>query len=207
MRYTRKTTHCFAENNAIGLPKIINSKIIHKTYKKYIPVNYLSMVKSALKEDINGGDITSFYLIPKSKAVHGKIKAKEQGIVACLFIVKDVYSLINKNVKISFLKRDGDKVKNGDVIANIFGPADSILKGERVALNFLQHFSGIATLSKKFAKKIEEYPVKILDTRKTLPLYRFLEKYSVKTGGCFNHRFGLDDMVLIKENHINLNNG
>ncbi|MEW6088658.1 MAG: carboxylating nicotinate-nucleotide diphosphorylase [bacterium] len=205
--FSRRTTHCFARNNAVTLPKILNSKIINKKYKEYVSLKYLSIIKSALKEDINGGDITSYYLVPKNKIVECEIRAKERGVLACLFIVRDIYSLLDKNVKILFAKKDGEKVKKGDVVALISGPAGSILKGERVSLNFLQHFSGIATLSKKYAEKIKPYNVKILDTRKTMPLYRFLEKYAVKTGGCFNHRFGLDDMILIKENHIILNNG
>ncbi|MDD5771960.1 MAG: carboxylating nicotinate-nucleotide diphosphorylase [bacterium] len=206
--FSRRTTHCFAENNAVSLPEIFNSKILNsKKFKGYFPISYPQMLKSALKEDINGTDITSFYLIPKNKTVRAEIRAKETGVLSCLFIVRDIYLLINKNIKISFNKKDGDEVKNGDVIAVISGPADSILKGERVALNFLQHFSGIATLSNKFNKMIKPHSVKILDTRKTMPLYRFLEKYSVKAGGCFNHRFGLDDMILIKENHIKINNG
>lgn len=206
--FFRRTTHCFARNNAVSLPEIIlNSKTINEKYREYIPINYLSMLESALKEDINCADVTSLCLVPKNMVVHAEIKAKEQGTIACLFIVKDIYSLINKSVKVSFFKKDGDKVKGGDVIADVFGPADSILKGERVALNFLQHFSGVATLSRKFADRVKRYPVKILDTRKTLPLYRFLEKYSVRVGGCFNHRFGLDDMILIKRNHVDLNAG
>lgn len=204
----RKTTHCFARNNAVSLPEIIlNSKIINEKYKEYIPLNYLLMLKSALKEDINCADVTSLYLALKNRVVHAEIKAKARGTIACLFIVKDVYSLIDKNIKVSLLKKDGDEVRSGDVVADIFGGADSILKGERVALNFLQHFSGVATLSRRFADKVKRYPVKILDTRKTLPLYRFLEKYAVKIGGCFNHRFGLDDMILIKRNHVDLNGG
>ena len=206
--FSRRTTHCFAGSNAVSLPKIFNSKIFNnKKFKEYFPISYLSMIKSALKEDIKGVDITSFHLIPKNNIIEAEIRAKEPGVLSCLFMVKDVYSLINKKIKVTFNKKDGDEVKNGDLIAVISGPADSVLRGERVALNFLQHFSGIATLSKKFSKKVKPHFVKILDTRKTMPLYRFLEKYSVKAGGCFNHRFGLDDMVLIKENHIKINKG
>ena len=110
--------------------------------------------------------------------------------------------LLNEDVKFKAVLADGDAVKSGQIIGKIFGQARAILSGERVALNFLQRLSGIATLTRKFVRAVEEFPARIYDTRKTTPLWRHLEKYAVKIGGGENHRFGLYDMVLIKDNHL-----
>lgn len=156
----------------------------------------------ALKEDLGTGDITTQSCIAESAVSKGSFKAKEEGIVCGVQILVRVFELLDKSVKISDLKKDGDKVFKGDVIAVISGPSRSILSGERVALNLLQRLSGIATRTFEASQQVKGSGAQITDTRKTTPGLRVLEKYAVKTGGGSNHRFNLSDGVLIKDNHI-----
>lgn len=165
------------------------------------------IIKQALKEDIGNGDITTNSIIPKSAFIRAEIIAKDYGIIAGLDIAKQVFQELNKNISFRKNVHDGEPVKKGRVIAEIKGNARVILTGERVALNFLQRLSGIATLTARFVKLARKARgkakgVRILDTRKTTPLMRELEKYAVKAGGGRNHRFGLYDAILIKDNHI-----
>ncbi|MFH1231435.1 MAG: nicotinate-nucleotide diphosphorylase [Planctomycetota bacterium] len=167
------------------------------------PINYL--IELALKEDIGKGDITTHALIPKNQKSTAVITAKENGIVAGLPLIKLIYQsrkLSGRNIKVTLKVKEGSAVKEGSIIAVITGPTRDILSGERTVLNFLQRLSGIATLTNQFIKKVAGYKVKILDTRKTVPGWRILDKYAVKMGGGFNHRFGLDDAFLIKGNHL-----
>lgn len=165
------------------------------------------IIKQALKEDIGKGDITTNSIIPKSEFVKAEIIAKDSGIIAGLGIAEQVFKELDKNIIFIKKVKDGEKAKEFKVIAEIKGNARAILAGERVALNFLQRLSGIATLTAKFVKLAgtksrKQRGIKILDTRKTTPLMRELEKYAVRAGGGKNHRFGLYDAVLIKDNHI-----
>ena len=169
-----------------------------KKNEKYID----QLIEMSLKEDIGDGDVTTDIVIPQAAILKGVFKAKADGIICGLPLVKKVFAKIDKNVKISFKKKDGDKVKSGDTIALITGHARAILMGERLALNLIQRLSGIATSANQFQAAVKPYGVTILDTRKTTPMLRVLEKYAVKTGGASNHRMGLYDMVLIKDNHI-----
>lgn len=156
----------------------------------------------ALEEDMNYGDITTDTLISddqKSKAV---LVAKENGIVAGCEVFSRVFYLVDKEVQIRFSTKDGDNIKEKDIIAEISGPTKSILKCERTALNILQKLSGIATMTNSFVNKTNKMPVRIVDTRKTTPGLRSLEKYAVRVGGGYNHRFNLSDAVMIKDNHI-----
>lgn len=163
-----------------------------------------NLILAAIKEDLGSGDVTTEATIPKNLNGISRIKAKENGIICGLPIVKRVYKLIDKNVKVKTLKVDGDKVEKGDIVAEISGKMRSILTGERLALNFVQRLSGIATYTKKIAYILDPFEAKIYDTRKTTPLWRVLEKYAVIIGGGCNHRFGLFDMYLIKDNHIDV---
>ncbi len=160
------------------------------------------VVNTALKEDIGSGDITSNTLIHKGQTGEGVIFAKEEGILAGIQIAKEVYKQVDPGISFTFLKRDGEKVKPKEKVARIKGKLRSILSGERTALNFLQSLSGIATLTSEFVKKTRGTKAQILDTRKTAPGLRILEKYAVRQGGGKNHRMGLYDMILIKDNHI-----
>ena len=167
----------------------------------YLPM-LEDLVERALDEDLAGGDITTGPLIPPHTRGKASFMIKAQGILAGIDIAKLVFMKIDPFLKFSTLIHDGNKVKTGDIVATVEGDVPGILKGERTALNFLQHLSGIATQTALYVKETEGLPVKILDTRKTVPGLRILEKYAVSIGGGLNHRLNLGDMVLIKDNHI-----
>ena len=162
------------------------------------------IIKNALEEDIYTEDITSNLLIPPSLKAKAKIIAKEDLILCGIDIVRRVFKIVDPQIDFYPNFSDGEKVPSFSEIATIFGLARSILKAERVVLNFLQHLSGIATLTRKFVEKVKDFQVIITDTRKTHPGLRFLEKYAVLCGGGKNHRMGLFDGILIKDNHISL---
>jgi nicotinate-nucleotide pyrophosphorylase (carboxylating) len=162
------------------------------------------IIRSALDEDIQTGDITTQAVIPDSVLGKGKFLVKADGVIAGLSIAKNVFEMIDDKVDFNISISDGQKVKAGDVVAEVEGKAASILTAERTALNFLQRMSGIATLTNKFVEKINHTKAKILDTRKTVPGLRLLDKEAVKLGGGENHRIGLYDMFLIKDNHIEI---
>jgi nicotinate-nucleotide pyrophosphorylase (carboxylating) len=165
------------------------------------------LIELALKEDIGKGDITSDNIIPKDKIIESEIIAKENGIICGLDIIKLVYSMIDSGLIFKKKAKDGEKIRIGQKIASIKGNARSVLRGERIVLNFLSALSGTATTTRKYVDKIKKYNTKILDTRKTIPGFRVLQKYAVSVGGAKNHRMGLYDMVLIKDNHIETNGG
>ncbi len=160
------------------------------------------LIELSLKEDIGAGDITSDALIHKNLLGKAEIVAKTKGVLAGIKIAEKVFKKKDPNLFFIPLKEDGENFKPNDKIAIIEGRVKSILKCERTALNFLQKLSGIATLTQSFVSKMKGKKIKILDTRKTTPGFRILEKYAVKVGGGENHRMGLYDMILIKENHI-----
>lgn len=161
----------------------------------------LDSVIIALREDIGNGDITTNSIISSDAKASAKLVAKESGIICGLSIARLIFQSLDKDVVFSSRLKDGDFVRKGSIIATVKGFARGILTGERTALNFLQRLSGIATLTDKFVKAAGG-KIKILDTRKTTPGLRVLEKYAVKMGGGYNHRIGLFDAVLIKDNHI-----
>jgi nicotinate-nucleotide pyrophosphorylase (carboxylating) len=160
-------------------------------------------VRRALKEDLGrAGDITSAATIPAGKKARAKLVARKAGVLAGLACAAQAFHAIDPTVLFRAHTRDGAKLAAGETVAEIEGSAIGILSGERVALNFVGHLSGIATLTASYVAKIAHTGAKILDTRKTIPGLRALEKYAVRCGGGVNHRFGLDDAVLIKDNHI-----
>ncbi|GMQ60063.1 carboxylating nicotinate-nucleotide diphosphorylase [Vallitalea sediminicola] len=156
----------------------------------------------ALEEDMNYGDITTDTLISDDQKSNAVLVAKEEGIVAGCEVFSRVFNLVDKEVEIRFSTKDGDSIKEKDIIAEISGPTKSILKCERTALNILQKLSGIATMTNGLVNVINKMSVRIVDTRKTTPGLRTLEKYAVRVGGGYNHRFNLSDAVMIKDNHI-----
>ena len=166
-----------------------------------------ALVRLALKEDIGKGDITSKLTVPKPAQALALIMAKEDAVIAGLPVAKLVYEIVDPALAFDGLLQDGSRVEYGDILVKIQGSARSILAGERVALNFLQHLSGVATLTAKYVEQVQGTSAKILDTRKTLPGFRVLDKYAVRMGGGTNHRMGLYDMVLIKSNHVELAGG
>jgi len=162
----------------------------------------ITLIDLALKEDVAGGDITSEAIFHSGQISESKIIAKEQGILCGLPLAREVYRRIDPSIEMSILKNDGEEVKAGDEVVRFKGPTGALLTGERTLLNFMQRLSGIATMTARLMKILEGTDIKILDTRKTLPGFRLLDKYAVRTGGGQNHRMGLFDMVMIKDNHI-----
>lgn len=171
-------------------------------------------VKLALAEDVGSGDITTKALVSRLEIAKAVLRAKEKGVIAGIPIAKEVFRHIDRRTKFVAKVKEGAFVEKGKVLAEVSGPARGILTGERTALNFLQHLSGIATLTRKFKLQTanlpagrQGYKTKILDTRKTTPGLRVLEKYAVAIGGGTNHRMGLYDAILIKDNHIKIMGG
>ena len=160
-------------------------------------------VRRALEEDLGrAGDITSAATIPEGTRARASLAARKPGVLAGLACAAEAFHQLDPAIEFHANKRDGDALKAGDVVAEIAGDARAVLSAERVALNFTTHLSGIATLTAVFVAKVKHTRAKIVCTRKTLPGLRALEKYAVRCGGGMNHRFGLDDAVLIKDNHV-----
>lgn len=176
-------------------------------YKNFDFKKAARLIDLAFKEDVGKGDITSELLISEDSNSKAELLIKENGIIAGLKIFEQVFEIIDKKIKIVFLKKDGAIVSKGDVIGRIRGNTRNLLKGERIALNLLQRMSGIATYTDYLKKKLDDNSIKIIDTRKTTPNLRIFEKLAVSIGGGKNHRFGLYDMILIKDNHIEANGG
>lgn len=158
-------------------------------------------VKRALNEDLQYGDITTESVVLDHKIAKVDIIAKEKGVIAGTEVFKMVFKILG-DVEVNFSVNDGEEVEEGQHFGEVFGDAKKILMGERVALNYMQRMCGIATLTREFVERLEGTKVKLLDTRKTTPNMRIFEKYAVKVGGGTNHRFGLNDGVMIKDNHI-----
>ncbi|MCF7923666.1 MAG: carboxylating nicotinate-nucleotide diphosphorylase [Candidatus Izimaplasma sp.] len=159
------------------------------------------IIKQALKEDIPSIDVSSEYLFTNELS-QGDFIAKEDGIISGISICKAVFLEVDSTTEFAIIKNDGDKVRKGDIIATVKGSTKSILIAERVGLNFLQRMSGIASMTRKFVDQTKGYKTEILDTRKTTPLLRVLEKKAVVDGGGINHRMNLSDMVMLKDNHL-----
>ena len=164
-------------------------------------------IRRALREDIGSGDHTTLSIIPENKTGKAQLLVKNDGIIAGLELAGLIFEQIDPRIKIEFFTIDGSPVRSGETAFLVSGRDRSILTGERLVLNCMQRMSGIATLTKKFVDAVEGTGVKILDTRKTTPLFRAAEKWAVRIGGGHNHRFGLFDMVLIKDNHIDYTGG
>ncbi len=161
-----------------------------------------AIVERALAEDIGPGDVTSVPIIPANAQLYGKFLAKEGGVLAGLEVVREVFRQVNPSIVLTPHLQDGDPFQAGDILATVSGQGPGILIGERVALNFLQRMSGIATMTCQYVQATAGTRARILDTRKTMPGLRVLDKLAVRLGGGSNHRVGLYDMVLIKDNHI-----
>lgn len=159
-------------------------------------------VRRALEEDIGDGDATTLFTIPTDATLGGRFVAKEPGVIAGLSVAQLTFRLVDERVLFTPHVADGDSVQQGQAFAVVSGPCRALLTAERVALNFLQRMSGVATLTRRFVQAVQGTRAVILDTRKTAPGLRLLDKWAVRIGGGQNHRFGLYDMVLIKDNHI-----
>jgi len=169
------------------------------TLEEFIPL--------AIKEDIGDGDHTSLACIPENSNGKAKLLVKEDGMIAGVELGIKIFNYVDPSLKVSILINDGSKVCVGDIVLTVEGEAKSILKAERLVLNSMQRMSGIATTTNQIVQILNGFNTKVLDTRKTTPLLRFLEKEAVKIGGGTNHRFGLYDMIMIKDNHIDYAGG
>ena len=161
-----------------------------------------SIIRNALDEDVGNGDVTTLNTVPADAMLRGTLLVKADGVVAGLDVCQRVFELVDPRVEISLQAADGQRVQRGQIIAAIHGPGRAILTGERLALNVLQRMSGIATETRRYVDAVADTRAVILDTRKTAPGLRVLDKLAVRLGGGQNHRFGLDDMAMIKDNHI-----
>jgi nicotinate-nucleotide pyrophosphorylase (carboxylating) len=160
------------------------------------------LIRDALDEDIGAGDLATMATIAAECQGKGLFRAKKDGVVAGLVLLERIFYFIDHRVAVDLLTKDGTQVKNGMVVAEAVGPVRALLLAERTALNFLQRLSGTATLTRKYVEAVKDFPCKVLDTRKTTPGLRTLEKYAVRMGGGMNHRIGLYDAALVKDNHI-----
>src|SRR5574344_761859 len=173
-----------------------------------IPKEYLlKHIELSLSEDIGDGDHSSLACISKTETNKAKLVAKEEGIICGIDIAREVYALVDKSIKFTAMMKDGDRIKKGDIIFRVEGSAIGILTSERTALNYMQRLSGIATSTNEYVELIKGTGTKLLDTRKTTPSMRLFEKYAVKVGGGYNHRIGLYDMIMLKDNHIDFAGG
>lgn len=164
-------------------------------------------IKEALYEDVRDGDHTSLACVPSNKRDRAKLLVKDDGILAGVDLAKYIFRYVDATSTIDVLIKDGSPIKYGDVAFEVECNSQDLLKAERLVLNTMQRMSGIATLSNQFAEKVKDLPIQILDTRKTTPLIRFLEKWAVRIGGCANYRDGLYDWIMIKDNHVDAAGG
>lgn len=169
--------------------------------------NLNELITMALREDVGDGDHSTLACIPSSAQGTAKMKAKQNGILCGAEVGARVFHLVDPNLKVTLLKQDGDVIQIGDIVMTIEGSSASILTAERTALNFMQRLSGIATETNRMVRMLEGLETRLLDTRKTTPNMRLLEKYAVKCGGGTNHRIGLYDMIMLKDNHIDFAGG
>lgn len=168
---------------------------------------YTSFIQAALQEDIQNGDYSTLASIDANTAGKAQLKIKADGILAGIKVAQEIFHFIQPDSKVTLFKNDGDVMKNGEIAFEVEADIHTILTGERLVLNCMQRMSGIATLTRKYVEKIAHTNAKVLDTRKTTPLFRALEKEAVRLGGGHNHRFGLYDMVMLKDNHIDFCGG
>lgn len=164
-----------------------------------------TLIQAALAEDVGPGDVTATYFVPADSRSKAVIVAREPGVMAGMEIAQRVFGLVDERLEMRALKQDGEPFSKGEVVLEISGPTRGILTGERTALNFLQRLCGVATQTRRYVEAVKPHPVQIWDTRKTTPGWRLLEKAAVKAGGGTNHRMGLYDHVMVKDNHIAAN--
>ena len=185
-----------------------NSKYFLSHEEPRLDPNKLDLIiRHSLLEDVGKGDITTELTIPKNKTIKANIITREDCVLCGMEVLERVFQIVDKDIKFIPKAKEGGKLKKGKTLASIEGKAHSILEGERVALNLLSHLSGVATKTREYVEMAEPHKVKITDTRKTMPGLRELQKYAVRIGGGFNHRMALDEMILIKDNHLQVTEG
>ena len=166
-----------------------------------------AFIKSALAEDIGEGDFSTLAAVPASKSSKARLLAKDEGIIAGLELAERIFHEVDPALRVTFFKRDGEPIKNGDVAFTVDGTSQPILSAERLVLNCMQRMSGIATYTNRLCKLIEGTGAQLMDTRKTTPNFRLMEKWAVALGGGMNHRFALYDLVMLKDNHVDMAGG
>ncbi|MBK7430406.1 MAG: carboxylating nicotinate-nucleotide diphosphorylase [Bacteroidetes bacterium] len=176
-------------------------------FTDYYGLSIKDFIENALREDVGNGDHTSLSTIPESSLGVANVKVKETGIIAGLVLADQILNQVDSTLKVKVLVAEGSQVKPGDIVMNVEGNTRSLLTAERLVLNCMQRMSGIATLTRKFVDELKGTNTKVLDTRKTTPNFRIFEKWAVHLGGGVNHRFGLYDMILIKDNHVDAAGG
>lgn len=164
-------------------------------------------IKAALLEDVDNGDFSTLASIPADVTGKAVLKIKENGIIAGIGVAQDIFHYLEPGAAFTLYKKDGDEVANGEIAFEVAASVHTILQAERLALNCMQRMSGIATLTRRYVDAVKGYPARILDTRKTTPLFRAFEKEAVRIGGGANHRMGLYDMIMLKDNHIDFCGG
>lgn len=169
---------------------------------KLLPIQYEPILRAALTEDIGAGDVTTLLTVPEDATASARVLVKAEGVLAGLEVGLRTFTLLDPDIKVTLSGEDGQRVTHGVVVATVSGRAQSLLTAERVCLNVMQRMSGVATMAARFADAVEGTGARIVDTRKTTPLLRHLEKYAVRCGGAHNHRWGLADGILIKDNHL-----
>jgi len=169
---------------------------------KLLPIQYEPILRAALTEDIGAGDVTTLLTVPEDATASARVLVKAEGVLAGLEVGLRTFTLLDPEVQITLSGKDGQRVTHGIVVATVSGRAQSLLTAERVCLNVMQRMSGVATMAARFADAVKGTRARIVDTRKTTPLLRHLEKYAVRCGGAHNHRWGLADGILIKDNHL-----
>ncbi len=181
----------------------INKQITMSATDKTVDPDLIDQfITRGLKEDVGEGDHTSLACIPPDQTSHAKLLFKDNGIIAGVSLAEAIFKRVDPNAKLDIQIKDGTSVRYGEVAFFVECNSQALLKAERLVLNSMQRMSGIATLANRFSFEIEDLPVKVIDTRKTTPLIRFLEKWAVRIGGCHNYRDGLYDWIMIKDNHI-----
>ncbi len=176
-------------------------------FTDYYGLSIKDFIENALREDVGNGDHTSLSTIPESSLGVANVKVKESGIIAGLVLADQILNQVDPTLKVKVLVAEGSQVKPGDIVMNVEGNTRSLLTAERLVLNCMQRMSGIATLTRKYVDELKGTNTKVLDTRKTTPNFRIFEKWAVHLGGGVNHRFGLYDMILIKDNHVDAAGG
>ena len=176
-------------------------------FTDYYGLSIKDFIENALREDVDNGDHTSLSTIPESSLGVANVKVKETGIIAGLVLADQILNQVDSTLKVKVLVAEGSQVKPGNIVMNVEGNTRSLLTAERLVLNCMQRMSGIATLTRKYVDELKGTNTKVLDTRKTTPNFRIFEKWAVHLGGGVNHRFGLYDMILIKDNHVDAAGG
>ena len=187
----------------VGKARIfIAHQVHHRPMTAELTQQIQAFITAGLTEDVGEGDHTSLACIPSDKRDTARLLVKDKGVLAGVAVARQIFETVDPNAELIIHKQDGDTIREGDIAFQVTCNSQALLKAERLVLNTMQRMSGIATMSRQYAQEVGDFPVRVLDTRKTTPLLRFLEKWAVRLGGCSNYRDGLYDWIMLKDNHI-----